>query len=269
MTDRVDRPGEETGLVRTFVISDAHGHPALIEHALEHGGFEPGLDRFVYAGDLLDRGPDAGGCIALVEQYATEVLIGNHDLAALFGFFIFPQNADSSGYKGFLRQKVLAPQSANAWKMAACVDSVLITHAGLSVEYGRFFRGDCGCDPVRLADHLNEEFRCLVQQESWPGDWEDHHLLGEHGPFWFRPWPLSHLLPLTDCVQVAGHTPPLTYIEIPGFHMIDPGVAAGMEDPRHFRYAVIEGGKVRVEEGTGASAGTAVGSEEPAPAVRD
>ena len=77
--------------MRTFVISDAHGYPELIQEALDHGGFRPGEDGFVYAGDLLDRGPDPQGCIDLVERYATEVLLGNHELAVLLGFIVYPQ----------------------------------------------------------------------------------------------------------------------------------------------------------------------------------
>ena len=41
--------------MRTFVISDIHGYPHLISNALDHGGFEPGRDAFVFAGDAVER----------------------------------------------------------------------------------------------------------------------------------------------------------------------------------------------------------------------
>ena len=82
---------------RTFVISDAHGYPEIIENALEHGDFRPGIDGFVYAGDFVDRGPDARGCLDLIERYATEVLVGNHELAVLAGFPLFEQTPESRG----------------------------------------------------------------------------------------------------------------------------------------------------------------------------
>jgi predicted phosphodiesterase len=121
--------------MRTFVIADAHGYPELIKNALDHGGFEPGRDAFVFAGDLLDRGPDADGCIALVERHATEVIFGNHDVAALLGLPIDPQNPGSPAFGPFLREKVLADPTI-AWKAATCIDGVLITHAGVSSRYG-------------------------------------------------------------------------------------------------------------------------------------
>ena len=88
--------------MRTFVISDAHGYPELIRNALEHGHFQAGQDGFVYAGDLFDRGPNPGGCIELVESYATEVLLGNHDLAVLLGFSLCPQDPESPYFRRLL-----------------------------------------------------------------------------------------------------------------------------------------------------------------------
>src|SRR5665811_2104756 len=77
--DRIDGSVAESAPARTFVISDAHGYPELITAALEHGGFRPGTDAFVYAGDFVDRGPDVQGCLEVIETQATEVLVGNHE----------------------------------------------------------------------------------------------------------------------------------------------------------------------------------------------
>lgn len=243
--------------MRTLVISDAHGCPQVIQNALDHARFEPGCDGFVYAGDLLDRGPDAAGCIALVERYATEVLFGNHDVAALFGFYIYPQNRDSPSYRPLLVERALAADEAKAWKAATCVEGVLITHAGVSADYERLFLAECRSDPVLLAERLNAEFQALVRRDPPPGDWYEHPLLDDHGPFWFRPWPLSTLMPLRGCVQVAGHTPPyssaLRDLEKIGFYMIDPSSFDPFEGYCNFdryRYALIEGGRVTVQDGT-------------------
>ena len=238
--------------MRTFVVADAHGYPGLIQSALRHGGFEPGEDDFVYAGDLLDRGPDVAGCITLVESYATEVLLGNHDVAALLELEVYPQNRESPSLRPFFREKVLDPDRSRAWKVATCVDGVLITHAGVSEKYERVFVEECGSDPARLADHLNATFVALVERQPPVRDWLEHDMLDDDGLFWFRPRPYSRLAPLSGCPQVVGHTPPLPYLEVNGFYMIDP-CAWEWEltgAPGYFRYAVIESGRVVVEEGT-------------------
>ncbi len=238
--------------MRTFVIADAHGYPELIQNALRHGGFEPGRDAFVYAGDLVDRGPDATGCIALVEAYATEVLFGNHDVAALLDLEVYPQNAESPGFRSFFREKALTPEWSRAWKVATCIEGVLITHAGVSEEYERVFAEECGSDPARLADHLNAIFLALVKREPPVRDWREHDMLADNGLFWFRPRPYSYLGPLPGCPQVVGHTPPLARLREDGFYMVDP-CAWEWEwtgAPGWYRYAVVEAGRVRVEEGS-------------------
>jgi len=253
--------------MRTFVISDAHGCPELIQNALRHGGFEPGVDAFVYAGDLLDRGPDGKGCIAIVERYATEVLLGNHDVAAVFGLDVFPQDPGSPAFGPFLAGKVLSSERSRAWKAATCVEGVLITHAGVSEEYQETFLVDCRSDPVRLAERLNDGFRDLVARKSLIRDWDDHPLLGGLGPFWFRPWPFSYLRPLSGCIQVAGHTPPLEAVDIVDFYMIDPTSWEEWPDPLRFRYAIIEQGAVRVHAGVLTDDDPASSPEEPSSAL--
>jgi len=236
--------------MRTFVMSDAHGYPELIQNALNHGGFRPGEDGFVYAGDLLDRGPDSQGCIDLLELYATEVLLGNHELAVLLDFFIYPQNAESLAYRRVLIDKVLNSAPGSEWKAATCVEGVLISHAGASSRFEDMFRGECHGDPVLLAEHLNQVFLAAVRAELETGEWEEEGILGEDGPLWFRPRPYSDLLPAAGVRQVVGHTPPLPELEEVGFHMVDPCAFLCMDDSGRFRYAVIEDGQVRVEEGT-------------------
>ena len=236
--------------MRTFVISDAHGYPELIQNALDHGGFRPGVDAFVYAGDLLDRGTDAEGCIALVEEYATEVLLGNHDVAALLDFFVYPQDPGARRFRSLFIDRVLNAEPDHAWKAATCVDGMLITHAGLSSAYERVFEEECDGDPVCLAGYLNRALLDAVTRELETGEYDEQGILGDGGPTWFRPRPYGDLLPLTGIRQVVGHTPPLPELEELGFHMVDPCVFLGMEDTGRFRYAVIEDGQVRVEEGS-------------------
>lgn len=275
--------------MRTLLISDAHGYPELIANALEHAGFRPGEDAFVYGGDFLDRGADPGRCLELVERYATEVLVGNHELAALLRFPVWPQDAISASFRPLLLERVLdgwparpggawkpgrarkpgggresggtwsvdeargpsAPRrSRGPWKVATCVEGVLVTHGGVSSCYQAMFEGECGGDPALLAERLNREFLTAVLRELETGEWDEHGILGDGGPIWFRPTPWSRLLPLAGIRQVAGHTPPQEEFEAAGFYMIDPSAWLGLDDPGRFRYAVVEHGQVRVEGGT-------------------
>ena len=233
--------------MRTFVVSDAHGYPELIQNALEHGGFRPGEDGFVYAGDLLDRGPDPEGCLELVERLATEVLFGNHEAAVLLGFPVFPQDPASRRFRLLFADKMFRPCLV-PWKVATCVERVLITHAGASRAWAHVFEQECQGDPQLLADHLNEAFLEEVLQaiERGARDWDETGVLGWEGPLWYRPGgPGGTHLP--GCTQIAGHTPALGHEEASGLYLIDPDVRCGLGDPGRFRYALIEEGRVTVE----------------------
>ena len=152
---------------RTFVISDVHGYPELIENALDHGAFRDGVDDLIFAGDFVDRGPDAEGCLALLERYATRTLVGNHELAVLLGFPLFEQTPDSLGLRQTLLDRVLA-RTADAWRAVTVVNGILISHAGVSSAYQGLWR-DVGRDPYLFASRLNEQFLEAVVRELETG----------------------------------------------------------------------------------------------------
>jgi serine/threonine protein phosphatase 1 len=70
-------------LGRDFVVGDLHGHRALLESELDRLGFDPGADRLFSVGDLIDRGPDSLGTLALLEQPWFHAVLGNHELMLL------------------------------------------------------------------------------------------------------------------------------------------------------------------------------------------
>lgn len=255
-------PGPDYAPTRTFVISDAHGYPDLIENALEHGEFSPGIDDLVYAGDFVDRGPDAEGCLELIERYATHVLVGNHELAVLLGFQLFEQTRESRALRQLLLDRVLTGEARTQWKAVSVVDGLLLSHAGVSQAYQQVFHGECQGDPTRLAAHLNEAFLAAVRRELLTGDWDTEGIIGTNGPLWFRPQPYSSRLPLAGVTQVVGHTPPLPHLEPSGFYMVDPCVFQGLGSSRRYRYAVIENGRVRIHEGSLGAASSSSTSEE-------
>lgn len=65
---------------RDFVVGDIHGHVALLDALLAAIDFEPGVDRLIALGDLIDRGPDSR---VLLERLREEPWFysvrGNHE----------------------------------------------------------------------------------------------------------------------------------------------------------------------------------------------
>jgi len=64
---------------RTVVIGDVHGCREELEALLAAVGFAPRVDRAVFVGDLVARGPDARGVLELVRRYGAHAVRGNHE----------------------------------------------------------------------------------------------------------------------------------------------------------------------------------------------
>ena len=252
------------GAPRTLVISDAHGYPELIRNALRHSAFRAGEDALVYAGDFVHRGPAAGECVAIVEACGrlggspldpargdVVVLWGNHDVAVLLGTFTYPNSPPADELRPLFRERF----ASGAWHVAACIGDVLVTHAGVSTEYAADWQA-CGRDPAQLAVRLESEFRSVVAYLQQPGSSRvNPPILGNLGPLGYRPSLEQRDKLLPGLVQVAGHTPgggvTARSLRSQGMYMVDPDVLSGLR-PEHrgrYRYAVIEAGVVRIEEG--------------------
>ncbi|HET6493936.1 MAG TPA: metallophosphoesterase [Thermoleophilia bacterium] len=248
---------------RTIIISDAHGYPELIRNALTHSGFCSGEDVLVYAGDFVHRGPAAAECVSLVEGSGrlsaspldprpgdVVILWGNHDVAVLLGTFTYPNSPPADELRSLFRERF----ASGAWHLAAWVDGALVTHAGVSTEYAPDWDA-CGRDPTRLATRLAGEFRNVVAYLLQAGAGVvNPPILGNLGPLGYRPSLESRDRLLPGLVQVAGHTPgggvTARSLRASGVYLVDPDVLGGLrpEDSGRYRYAVIEGGIVRIEE---------------------
>lgn len=64
---------------RDFVVSDLHGHRSQLDEVLANVEFSPSQDRLISVGDLIDRGPDSPGCLALLEEPWFWAVRGNHE----------------------------------------------------------------------------------------------------------------------------------------------------------------------------------------------
>jgi predicted phosphodiesterase len=65
--------------MRTIVVGDVHGCRAELEALLERLRFDPAADRLVLVGDLVAKGPDSKGVVALCRQLGALTVRGNHD----------------------------------------------------------------------------------------------------------------------------------------------------------------------------------------------
>lgn len=243
--------------MRTIVISDVHGWPALVENALEHAGFRPRVDRFIFAGDLLDGGPDSACALDLIEDLANVVLPGNHELAAMFGLSISPQDPGSRQYADLFVERLL--DFGGHWRLAVAEQNVLVTHAGVSDAYASAWES-AGRDVERFADALSSDLRVALGRlgvGTLESADELEPLLGLDGPLWWRPfWP-GNSAPLEGVTQMCGHTPVESYtpggiaaLDLLGIHLIAPSTAWDEgRVARSYRYGVIENGKVRVVSG--------------------
>ncbi|HEX3343106.1 MAG TPA: metallophosphoesterase, partial [Polyangiaceae bacterium] len=64
---------------RTVIVGDVHGCTGELEDLLEKVRFAEGRDRLVLVGDLLVRGPDVHGVLALAVRLRARAVRGNHE----------------------------------------------------------------------------------------------------------------------------------------------------------------------------------------------
>jgi hypothetical protein len=64
---------------RTVIVGDVHGCSGELEALLEHVGFVTGTDDLVLVGDLVARGPDPPGVLALMQRLGARSVRGNHE----------------------------------------------------------------------------------------------------------------------------------------------------------------------------------------------
>lgn len=76
--DRILRlPTNKAG--RDFVLGDLHGTTDLLRALMEHVAFDPDKDRLFSVGDLIDRGEDSPGGLALLLEPWFHAVKGNHE----------------------------------------------------------------------------------------------------------------------------------------------------------------------------------------------
>jgi hypothetical protein len=64
---------------RILVIGDVHGCLDELHALLDAVEYRHGVDRLLFVGDLVDRGPDSVGCVAFVKSLGAACVLGNHE----------------------------------------------------------------------------------------------------------------------------------------------------------------------------------------------
>lgn len=131
-------------MARVVVIGDVGGHPGELRRALACvGAVDDALPEdvtVVQVGDLVDRGPDSAGVLALVARIVDRQpdrwvqLAGNHESQYLPGGFRFWSEALSDKDSRLLAEWwVRGTMAVAAAVRTADGDDFLVTHAGLTV----------------------------------------------------------------------------------------------------------------------------------------
>jgi hypothetical protein len=63
---------------RTIIVGDVHGCRAELDALLDRLAFTTG-DRLVFVGDLVSRGPDSLGVLAVARRTGAHLVLGNHE----------------------------------------------------------------------------------------------------------------------------------------------------------------------------------------------
>nr|WP_024968298.1 metallophosphoesterase [Pantoea sp. IMH] len=66
-----------------YIVGDLHGCRRMLDAQLMNHQFDPEQDLLVSVGDLIDRGPDSMGCLALLQEPWFRSVRGNHEEMAL------------------------------------------------------------------------------------------------------------------------------------------------------------------------------------------
>jgi hypothetical protein len=134
---------------RVAVIGDVGGHLDELREELRRLGVEDGSDRLppdltvIQVGDLIHRGPDSDGVIALVDRYLSSgpgqwiQLIGNHEAQYLRQpLFEWPERVGEESI-ATLRRWWDTGRMRVAASVVTETEGFLVTHAGLTCDFWR------------------------------------------------------------------------------------------------------------------------------------
>ena len=120
--------------MKTFVVGDVHGRCAQMRNLLDMLPRDESVDMLVFLGDLIDRGPDAPGCVDFVHQLQRDnpdhvtCLRGNHEQMLLdfiegtSNIWITPVTGGERTFEQYTGQSVVARTEAELDEMRRAIE---------------------------------------------------------------------------------------------------------------------------------------------------
>ena len=194
---------------RIWVIGDLHGCRRELDALLQQHQFDPQQDLLISAGDIIDRGPDSLGCLALLQEPWFRCVRGNHEEMALSAL----QGQDMAlwqmnGGDWFFRLRGAALIAARH-ALRRCRELPLILHLQLGERTVVIAHADYPAREYALNKPL--DWQKVVWSRQRLEEMESGEQAGIHGAeaFYF------------------GHTPLKQPLTIANLHYIDTGAVFG------------------------------------------
>lgn len=114
---------------RTIVVGDVHGCLEELRELLEKVKYLPLVDRLIFVGDLIDRGPDPAGVVRFCRERDLECTMGNHEYQFLRWYKGNKHLTKRQGYEEFTDEDVsYINRMPYSLKLS---DDLWVVHAGV------------------------------------------------------------------------------------------------------------------------------------------
>ncbi len=192
---------------KTIVVGDVHGCLDELQALLDASDFRPSVDRLVFVGDLINKGPDSIGVLRLARALGARAVLGNHDELVLRAAHALDVGADAARFDEDVRA-LAARLSADdrAWIGALPLtltldEHVVVVHAGLVPRLPLDRQPRDLCLTMRSIRPDGTGTKRLEEGEPWASRWPgpDHVLFGHDAVRGLQVWPHATGLD-TGCV---------------------------------------------------------------------
>jgi Calcineurin-like phosphoesterase len=152
---------------RTVIVGDVHGCRAELETLLEHVRFSD-VDRLILVGDVVVRGPDSRGTLALAKRLGARMVRGNHEHKLL-------AMRSGSARPSPEHERVASELTDEEWRLLEAMPLRLdLPEHGLRVVHA-------GVVPGMDIDHTPPEALLRIRTIKTAGHWSDER---DGGPPW-------------------------------------------------------------------------------------
>ena len=131
--------------MRTIIIGDVHGCREEFAELLQKVNYVVGRDDLISVGDLLDRGPDPVGTVALAMDKHARLVAGNHEEKALRWLRHEEKVKSTPGYKNPMR--AVPPERMAEWRALTEAQVDYLKNAPHMLDLGNWLAVHAGFEP--------------------------------------------------------------------------------------------------------------------------